>query len=215
MEIEVKRTFDLLTRLKVNHPDKPDILAIKKHGDWIKISVKQYIDNSHYIAYALLSLGYGNEDKAITICNNRPEWNFIDMGLNLAKMVHVPVYTTLSNDDYIHIFNHSDAKIIFVGNESIYKKVAQIIEKLEVKPMVIMMDDSSTIESISSLYKLGKEKEDEYKTIVDKIKKETSPNDLATIIYTSGTAGCPKGVMLSHWNLMFNAIAHAVKQTVT
>ncbi len=215
MEIEVKRTFDLLTRLKVNHPDKPDILAIKKHGDWIKISVKQYIDNSHYIAYALLSLGYGNEDKAITICNNRPEWNFIDMGLNLAKMVHVPVYTTLSNDDYIHIFNHSDAKIIFVGNESIYKKVAPIIEKLEVKPMVIMMDDSSTIESISSLYKLGKEKEDEYKTIVDKIKKETSPNDLATIIYTSGTTGSPKGVMLSHWNLMFNAIGHAVKQTVT
>lgn len=214
MTATVQRTFDLLTKLQENYPEKQDILSRKVHGDWVKYSVSDYVQYSHNLAYALLSLGYGNLDKAITICNNRPEWNFLDMGLNLAGMVHVPVYTTLSHDDFLHIFNHSDAKLIFIGNESLYKKVAPIVAQMEHPAKIYMMDESNDIDCMRDLYRIGKENEEKYKKEVEKIKKETSPNTIATLIYTSGTTGMPKGVMLSHWNLMFNAIGHALKQTV-
>ena len=139
---EVARTFDLLTKLEERFPDKQDMLCRRSGKDWIKFSVKDYVRNSHLIAYALTSLGYGNGDKAITICNNRPEWNFVDMGLNMAGMVHVPVYPTLSTDEYLYIFNHSDARIIFLGTLSQYKKLEPIIAKMDSPARIILMDDS-------------------------------------------------------------------------
>ena len=215
MEINVTRTFDLLDRLEANHPDKEDILSRSLGGNWTKVSVKEYIKLSYSVAYALLSLGYQKGDKAITICNNRPEWNFVDMGLNLSGMVHIPVYPTLSEDEYLHIFNHSDAKIIFLGNPNHYKKISPIVAKMDRPAKVYLMDDSTEIDCLSDLYKIGEENRDKFSPVVEKIKSETGKDDLATIIYTSGTTGTPKGVMLSHWNLMFNAMAHAKKQPVT
>ncbi len=215
MEINVTRTFDLLDRLQANHPEKEDILSRSQGGNWGKVSVKEYVKHSYLMAYALLSLGYKREDKAITICNNRPEWNFVDMGLNLAGMVHIPVYPTLSEEEYLHIFNHSDAKIIFIGNPQLYKKISPIVAKMERPAKIYMMDNSETVDCLSGLYKIGNENGEKYKDEVEKIKASISKDDLATIIYTSGTTGIPKGVMLSHWNLMFNAIAHAKKQPVT
>lgn len=215
MEVSITRTFDLLKNLEVNHPDKTDILSRSVGGNWTRVSTKEYIRHSHLVAYAFLSLGYQKGDKVITICNNRPEWNFVDMGLNLAGMVHIPVYPTLSEEEYIHIFNHSDAKVIILGNKQLYKKIAPFVEKMESPAKIYMMDDHEEVESISYLYKLGEENEAKYQDIVEKIKEETSPDEMATMIYTSGTTGTPKGVMLSHRNLMFNALAHAKKQPVT
>ncbi len=214
MSIEVKRTFDLLDRLQELYPDKTDILSRKTSQDWQKFSVKQYVEKSHLIAYGLLSAGYQKGDKAVTITGNRPEWNFIDMGLNLAGMVHVPVYPTLSHDDYIHIFDHSDAKIIFVGNETLYSKISPIVKEMKRPIKLLIIDPSEGKECLNDVYKMGEESKEKIKEVVAKNKKEISPNDMATIIYTSGTTGTPKGVMLSHWNLMFNAIGHALKQTV-
>lgn len=215
MEIEIRRTFDLLARLEANLPEKDDILSRSVKGNWVKTSVKDYVNYSHKLAYAFLSLGYQKSDKAITICNNRPEWNIIDMGLNMAGMIHIPVYPTLSQEEYLHIFNHSEAKIIFIGNTQLYKKIAPIVEKMDQPAKIYLMDDDESIETLSSLYEQGEKEESKYKVEVETIKKETTPDDVATIIYTSGTTGTPKGVMLSHWNLMFNALAHAKKQPVT
>lgn len=214
MEMNITRTFDLLTNLEANHPNKDDILSRSIKGNWHKVSTKEYVKRSHTLAYALLSLGYQKGDKAITLCNNRPEWNFIDMGLNLAGMVHIPVYPTLSEDEYNYIFNHSDAKIIFIGNPQLYKKIYPVVEKMESPAKVYLMDDHTEIDCLSNLYKIGEENIEKYKDVVEKIKKETSPDEMATMIYTSGTTGTPKGVMLSHRNLTFNALGHARKQTV-
>ena len=102
--MEILRTFDLLENLKT-YPPKDDILARRTRGKWIKYSIDQYYDISHTVAYGLLALGYKPGTKVITITNNRPEWNFMDMGINLAHMIHIPVYSTLSHDDYLHILS--------------------------------------------------------------------------------------------------------------
>lgn len=209
--MEVTRVFDLLERLKEQFP-KDDILSRRVNGKWIKYSVDDYCRYSHTLAHAFLALGLQPLDKVITICTNRPEWNFIDMGLSLAHMVHVPVYTTLSIDDYKHIFSHSDAKIIFAGGDAILKKIAPIIAKMDTPIEIYTMDTVPGYRSIEELYKIGEEKASVFAPVVEDNKRTISENDLATIIYTSGTTGTPKGVMLSHKNLVFNFIATAVQQ---
>jgi long-chain acyl-CoA synthetase len=207
----VTRVFDLLEQLVEKYP-KDDMLSRKSAGKWINYSSHSYYEHSHLVAYAMLSMGFGKDDKAITIMPNRPEWNFIDMGLMLAGMVHVPVYTTLSPDDYLHIFNHSDAKAIFIGNESLAKKLLPILKKVEREIKIFSIEPLEDLLSIEQLYIIGKENEKDFRPVVEKVKKETDENEVATIIYTSGTTGTPKGVMLSHKNLVFNFIGTAVQQ---
>ena len=207
----VTRVFDLLEQLVEKYP-KDDMLSRKSAGKWIKYSSQSYYEHSHLVAYAMLSMGFGKDDKAITIMPNRPEWNFIDMGLMLAGMIHVPVYTTLSADDYLHIFNHSDAKAIFIGNESLAKKLLPILKKVEREIKIFSIEPLEDLLSIEQLYIIGKENEKDFRPVVEKVKKETDENEVATIIYTSGTTGTPKGVMLSHKNLVFNFIGTAVQQ---
>lgn len=205
--MEPTRIFDLLDRMHSLYPDKTDILARKYKGEWHTVSVEQYRNNSYNMAAYLLSCKLNKQDKIITICNNRQEWNYIDMACGLAGMVHVPVYPTLSNEDYLHIITHSDAKIIFAGTEIIYGRIAPVIEQLKDKPRIIIIDNE-----IDNILQKGNEALAEYGETIERNKKEIKPHDLFTIIYTSGTTGMPKGVMLSHSNLLFNAIGHARKQ---
>ncbi len=209
--MEVTRTFDLLDKLVKLYP-KDDILSRRHNGHWIKFSSESYSKHSHLMAYAFLAMGLKPKDKVITISNNRPEWNFVDMGLTLAGMVYVPVYSTLSDEDYIHIFNHSDAKIMFIGSEMLAKKIAPLIPQIEREVKLYTFDRVEGFECIEDLYKLGQESEEQYKEVVENNKRNIGEEELATIIYTSGTTGTPKGVMLSHKNLVFNFIGTAVQQ---
>lgn len=211
--MEIKRTFDLLSNLK-SFPAKDDILARKIKGNWVKFSIEDYIERSYSVAYALLSMGYAPGTKVITVCNNRPEWNFVDMGVALAHMVHVPVYSTLGPDEFKYIFTHSDAEIIFVGNAAIFKKISPAINEIDRKIEVIMMDDSDDILCMSRLYEIGRNSKAQFASQVEDNVKNISPDELASIIYTSGTTGTPKGVMLSHYNLMSNSHSHALRQTL-
>lgn len=187
MGTPVNRTFDLLTRLKNKYPHKKDILSIKIGNNWKTYSVDQYIEKSHQIAYALLEKGYQKGDKAITIMHNQPEWNFLDIGLNLAGMVHVPVYPTLSVEDFTHIFDHSDAKIIFLGDKPLYEKVQEIVKTIDRDIKIIPTYWDDELENLENLYLIGKENEDKFRSYVQEIIATTSPNEMATIIYTSGT----------------------------
>ncbi|CCY35819.1 long-chain-fatty-acid--CoA ligase [Alistipes sp. CAG:831] len=211
---EVAHIYDLLTKLEERFPDKQDMLCRRSGKEWIRFSVKDYVRYSNLLAYAFSSMGYGKGDKVVTICNNRPEWNFTDMGLSMAGLIHVPVYPTLSADEYIYIFNHSDAKIIIIGTLSQYRKIEPIVRKMDKPARIFLMDDSDNIQCFRDLYKIGERVELVQKPKIEKIKAETGTDEPVSIIYTSGTTGTPKGVMLSHHNLMFNAYGHAVKQTV-
>lgn len=209
--MEVTRTFDLLENLKEKY-QKDDILARKENGKWIKYSVNEYYNYSHLLAYAFLGLGLKKDDKVATISNNRPEWNFIDMGLALANMVHVSIYTTLSNEDYSYIIDHCDAKILIVGNEQLANKITPIVKLINRPIEIYTMDRVDGYKNIDELYRAGESEKDNFKELIETNKKEIDVNDVVTIIYTSGTTGTPKGVMLSHKNLVFNFIGHAVQQ---
>ena len=210
--MEILRTFDLLENLKT-YPPKDDILARRTRGKWIKYSIDQYYEIAHAVAYGLLALGYKPGTKVITITNNRPEWNFLDMGINLAHMVHVPVYSTLSKDDYLHIFTHSDAELIAVGSPALYKRVAPIAAEIDRDIKFILFDDADDVMCLSKLYELGRKNKDQFGPVVEENKKTISPDECASIVYTSGTTGVPKGVMLSHRNMMFDSHGHALRQT--
>ena len=210
--MEILRTFDLLENLKT-YPPKDDMLARRTRGKWIKYSIDQYYEIAHAVAYGLLALGYKAGTKVITITNNRPEWNFLDMGINLAHMVHVPVYSTLSKDDYLHIFTHSDVELIAVGSPALYKRVAPIAAEIDRDIKFLLFDDADDMMCLSKLYELGRKNKDRFGPVVEENKKNISPDECASIVYTSGTTGVPKGVMLSHRNMMFDSHGHALRQT--
>ena len=209
--MEVTRIFDILESIVAKYP-KDDILARKLHGKWVKFSSEEYRKYSHLVAYALLAEGFKPQEKIITISNNRPEWNFVDMGATLAGMIHVPVYSTLSHDEFLHIFNHSDCTGIFVGTESLLKKLLPILAEIKRDIKIYTFDSIEGYKSISDLYEIAQNCEARFIETIENNKNSIDKHDVATIIYTSGTTGTPKGVMLSHDNLIFNAKGHAAMQ---
>ena len=120
--MNVERTFDLLDRYR-EHFIKEDALCGKQNGVWVKYSSRDYIDYSYNFSYGLLEMGIKKGDKIITVSNNRPEWNFADMGMSMIGVIHVPVFTSLSTADYQYIINHSEAKLIIVSDKKLFKIV--------------------------------------------------------------------------------------------
>ncbi len=206
--MEVTRTFDLLERLLANYP-KEDALAGKKNKDWIRYSTKEYVDNATYMSYGLLALGLKKGDRVATVSSGRPEWNFADMGMSQAGIVHVPIYPTISFEDYEYILEHAEPKIIFITDKSLYEKLKPIIQKTKSVQEVYTFNDVEGAKSWMEVLELGKENASKFENELKEIKKGISPQDLLTIIYTSGTTGFPKGVMLNHQNIISNVLATA------
>lgn len=205
------RTFDYLEILKTKFP-KDDIFAKVVNGKWQKYSVEDYIEASWNVASGLMNKGFRAGDKIAVVCNNCPEWNFLDMGCTLSRLVFVPVYQTLSIDEFLFVFNHSDARLIILGDEALYEKLKPVIDMMD-HPAEVMTICESKLFSLKDLIGLGKSSRIRFDAEIKKNIKEVSPDDVATIIYTSGTTGVSKGVMLTHRNLTFDANAHAIRQT--
>ncbi len=206
------RTFEYLDILKTKFP-KDDIFAKNVNGKWLKCSVDDYVEASRNVACGLLAKGYKPEDKVVIVSNNCPEWNFLDMGCTLARLIFVPVYQTLSPDEFLHVFNHSDAKLIVVGNKFLYNKLAPVIAGMIHPAEVMTLDNCNCGYCLDELIDLGKQNRNRFDPEIERNRKEISPDDVATIIYTSGTTGESKGVMLTHRNLTFDSYGHAKRQT--
>lgn len=202
--MEVTRLFDLLANYKEKFSKKEDALAGKENGKWVKYSINQYIAYADLISYGLMKLGVGKGDKIATISNNRPEWNFVDMGILQIGAVHVPIYPTISESDYKHILSHSEVKYIFVAGKDLMRKIQHILPDI---PGIVDVFSFTPIEGVKSwteVTELGKAHSQPDK--LEAIKKSVLPDDLATLIYTSGTTGNPKGVMLTHSNIISNVM---------
>ena len=200
----VTRIFDLLERYEKMFP-KEDALAGKEEGEWVKFSTKSYIDISNYISYGFLQLGVEKGDKIATITYNRPEWNFLDMGILQVGAIHVPIYPTISEADYKYILNHAEIKYVFVAGEDMFKKIKQMMPEVPTLKAIYTFKNLYGFNHLNELIRQGWQNPCHER--LQAIKDSVQPEDLATIIYTSGTTGTPKGVMLSHANIISNAIA--------
>jgi long-chain acyl-CoA synthetase len=198
------RIFDILDRYIQKFP-KPDALSSKINGEWKKISTQEYYDQVQFMSYGFLKLGIGKGDCIATVSNNRYEWNFVDMGMLQIGAVHVSMYPTISSADYKYILNDCQAKYIIVSDEEILKKVVAIKNEVNSLVEIYTFNEIAGYKHWSEIAVLGKNNLEPEK--VAAAKKATKATDLATLIYTSGTTGVPKGVMLSHMNLISNCMA--------
>ncbi len=203
--MKISRTFDLLERYK-NKFVKDDAFVAKQNGKWTKYSSQQYIDYSHFVSYGLLALGLKKGDKIITITKNRPEWNFVDMGMAMIGVVHVPVFANLNEVEYKYIFEHSDAKMAIVADKKFYNMLQPIANEISRIKNVYTFEKVEKAPFWEEIKELGEKNVNLYSEEVEKIKDSILPDDFASLIYTSGTTGQAKGVMLSHKNMVHNAI---------
>lgn len=197
------RTFDILAYHKEKY-NNDDILAKKVNGEWKTYSTDEYIRIVNDLSSGFLALGIQPNDKVAIIASNCPEWNFVDMALAQIQAISVPMYPTISKEDYAYIFNDAQVKVVFAGDKSILSKVLEAKESVPCVDKVYSFFESNLVPFWEEVSQLGQQNPNpaKIKELSDAIKE----TDLLTLIYTSGTTGKPKGVMLSHKNVMSNAI---------
>ncbi len=204
----VKRTFDILDKCLQEFPRK-DALGGKDTKDWYVYSTAEYVEKSHQFAMGLMHLGLKKGDKVATVTTNRPEWNFADMGMAMTGIVHVPIYPTIGEEEYSYILEHAEIKALFVGDKKLHEKLSPLVALLPEITHVYSFEKIDGVPYFEELIELGESQKGELANQLEQIKSEVDPEDLATIIYTSGTTGVPKGVMLTHTNLVSNFLEHS------
>lgn len=194
------RLFDLVPRYIEKYGYKDCLFAGKVDKEWVKYSAQKFYDITNSISYGLLRIGVKKGDRIALIATNAPEWNMIDFAIQQVGAICIPIYPTVSHADYEYIFKHSEASIAFITNKNLYNKVSDIIASTPTIKETYLIKPAEGLKSLQELIDLG----NEYQDIDDlEVAKSNVKNeDIATIIYTSGTMGTPKGVMLTHRNIL-------------
>lgn len=203
--METSRLFDLLPRYSKLY-NKPDMLAAKVDGKWVTYSSDEVMEDASLISYALFEMGLTKGDNITIIANNRPEWVITNMGMMGAGCINVPVYPTISDHDLLYILNNAEIKYVFVSDRKLYDKVSALKTQIPTLIDIYSFDKLDGVKHWGELLEQGRHVKDHSR--LEALKASIKPDDVATIIYTSGTTGNPKGVMLSHNNLLSNAMAN-------
>lgn len=201
---EITRLFDF-PYYQLEHYNIPDALVTKYNGVWVKTSTEEYIAKANAVSRALLRMGIQKDDKiALISTNNRTEWNIMDIGILQTGAQTIPIYPTIAETDYEFILNHSGSIYCFVSDIEVLQKVNLIKSNLPNLREVFSFDDIEGCKNWKELLALGEDQSNQ--DLVENQKNSIKSEDLATIIYTSGTTGKPKGVMLSHRNIVSNVL---------
>lgn len=199
------RLFDFIEN-QAKHFPLSRAFNTKYDGKWVFTSSEEHLEKSNQISRGLLQLGVSKGDKvAIISTNNRTEWSIVDVGVLQIGGVDVPIYPTITAEDYAYIINHSESKFCFVSDVEVYNKIKTIRKECPNLEEVYCFDQIKGCQHWTKVLELGRDAAHQPK--VQAIKESVLPLDLATIIYTSGTTGTPKGVMLSHKNIVSNVFA--------
>lgn len=200
----VTRLFDIPYHQLEKYPIE-DALVTKYNGQWSAISSAEYVDKINCVSRALLRLGVQKNDKiAMVSSNNRTEWHILDMAITQIGAQNVPIYPTISKEDYAYILNHAECKFCFASDAFLYEKVTSIKNEIPSLQEIFSFDKVKDAKDWQYILSLGQDQSNQSE--VEVRKKNIQSHDLATIIYTSGTTGKPKGVMLSHNNIISNII---------
>ena len=188
--------------------NSPDCFLDKRDGKWVPMSHQEYVDKANAVSRGLLRLGVQKDDKiALISMTNRSEWNVMDTGVLQLGAQNVPIYPTISEEDYAYVLNHSESTYCFVSCSEVYAKVKAVQNQVPSLKEVYSFDQLDNCKNWNEVLDLGADTSNQ--DVVEDRKAAVHPDDLATLIYTSGTTGRPKGVMLSHGNIVFNAKASA------
>ena len=205
----ISRLFDF-PYFQLEHYNISDALVTKYDGVWVKTSTKEYIAKANAVSRALLRMGVQKDDKiALISTNNRTEWNIMDIGILQTGAQTVPIYPTISEKEYEYILNHSGATYCFVSDAEVLQKVNLIKQNVPHFKEVFCFNEIEGCKNWRELLVLGEDQSNQEE--VEERKNKVKTDDLATIIYTSGTTGIPKGVMLSHQNIVSNVYAGSLR----
>lgn len=204
--MKLERNFDILDQ-NVKENNYKVALSIKRNSRWESFSTNEYKEFVDNFSYGLMAMGFKKGEKILTVSNNRPEWNFADMGMGQIGVVHVPVYPNIGPGEHRYILEHSEARIAIISSKEYYDKIKPIADEVPKIEKVFTYDKIEGVPHWSEILELGKKNREKYKDKLPKIKESISKDDLLSIIYTSGTTGRSKGVMLTHYNFMSNVMA--------
>ncbi len=199
--MDVRRSFDILASQLEKFP-QADALAAKIDGRYVPLSSQQVQEQTNLVSLGLLKLGLKKDDKVAIISMNRPEWLLADFGIAQIGATSVPMYPSITVEDYQYIFTDAGVKAIFVADKNLFDKVKEATAGLPIPPAnVFTFEKVDGARHFDELLALGRQGDP---ADLEPLKAAVRPNDLLTLIYTSGTTGKPKGVMLSHDNLLSN-----------
>ena len=204
------QTLAELFRQAFKKHNRIDALNYKKDGEWRRISSDEVHARAENVALGLYALGLRKDDKAAILAANSPDWTITDAGCQFAGITDVPIYTTLAENSVCYIINDSGAKVFFLENQETFERIKKIFPDCEtLEKLVFFNADGVTAEnalSLDELETIGAQLKTEKPGLIDELTGAIDPMDVATLIYTSGTTGEPKGVMLSHGNIISNVI---------
>ena len=200
MSKSITRLFDFVDYQLENKPLQ-ESLVTKYDGEWVATSTQELIRKANQLSRGLLRLGVKPNDKiAVISSTNRTEWNILDIAILQIGAQNVPIYPTISSEDYKYVFNHAEVTFCFLSDAVLFEKATNIKNDVKSLIEIYSFDNVAGCKNWTDVLELGEDESNQNEVQV--LKDAVKPSDLATIIYTSGTTGTPKGVMLSHNNIV-------------
>lgn len=201
MAAEIKRVFDLL-KYSLEKP-KEDFVSGKIKGEWVNYSTVAFCEAVDHLSRGLISIGIRKDSRVAVMSHNRPEWNITDFAINQIGAYQIPLYPTLAEHDIQFILKDAAVSVVFIADHELYEKIKPCVSEVNPDIKIYSFNEVAGVESWKVLTDLGKSATD---IDLDEYRNQVEPEDILTLIYTSGTTGTPKGVMLTHHNLVSNFV---------